>query len=122
VPEDASFSLIRFQNGATVSLECSWTLNIPKADHNVVVCGDRGGCQLEPLALLTERKGVLNRMQPEIFKYPEKAGHFEEVRQFVEAIKKGKPSPVPGEQALITQRILDAIYKSGEKGKEVPVA
>ena len=47
--------------------------------------------------------------------------HAEEVRQFVEATLKGKPSPVPGEQALITQRILDAIYKSGETGREVEV-
>jgi len=28
---------------------------------------------------------------------------------------------VPGEQALITQRILDGIYKSAVKGKEVTV-
>ena len=121
VPEDSSFSLIRFRDGATVSLECSWALNIPKADHNVVICGEKGGCQLEPLALVAERKGVLDRVQPEIFPYPEKAGHHEEVRAFVEAVRKGKPSPVPGEEALITQRILDAIYRSGEAGKEVPV-
>lgn len=121
VPEDAAFSLIRFKNGATISLECSWALNIPGPSHNVVVCGDKGGAQWEPLALLTERKGALERITPEIFPYPEPAGHFEEVRAFVEAIKKGKPSPVPGEEALITQRILDAIYKSGETGKEVTV-
>jgi len=43
------------------------------------------------------------------------------VRAFIEALRKDLPSPVPGEQALITQRILDAIYKSGAKGKEVKV-
>lgn len=121
VPDDASFSLIRFKNGATISLECSWALNTPTSPMNVTVCGEKGGCQFEPLALLTERKGTLERVSPEIFKYPEPAGHREEIRAFVEAIKKGKPSPVPGEQALITQRILDAIYKSGEEGCEVPV-
>jgi predicted dehydrogenase len=121
VPDDSSFSLIRFKNGATVSLECSWALNIPTAPTNVTICGDKGGAQYEPLAMLTERKGILERVQPEIFQYPDPAGHREEIRAFVEAIKKGKPSPVPGEQALITQRILDAIYKSGESGKEEPV-
>ena len=121
VPDDSSFGLIRFANGATISLECSWALNIPTAPMNVTVCGDKGGCQYEPLALLTERKGTLERVQPEVFKYPDPAGHREEIRAFVEAIKKGKPSPVPGEEALITQRILDAIYKSGESGKEEPV-
>ena len=75
----------------------------------------------EPLAMVTETQGRLDRVTPEIYQYPEPAGHREEVRQFIEAIRKGKPSPVPGEQALITQRILDAIYKSGESGKEVKV-
>ena len=37
----------------------------------------------------------------------------------MEAILNGKPSLVPGEEALVTQRILDGIYKSGAKGKEV---
>ena len=45
----------------------------------------------------------------------------EEIRRFVEAIRKGKSSPVPGEQALVTQRVLDGIYKSAVKGKEVTV-
>ena len=121
VPDDASFSLIRFANGATISLECSWALNIPQPAMNVTVCGDKGGCQYEPLAMITERHGRLDRVQPEIFKYPEPAGHREEVRAFIEAIRKDLPSPVPGEEALITQRILDAIYKSGAKGKEVKV-
>jgi len=121
VPDDAAFSLIRFETGATVLLECSWALNLVSGAHNVIICGDKGGCQLEPTAMVRERKGVLENVSNEIFHYPEKAGHTEEIRQFVEAIQKKKPSPVPGEQALITQRILDAIYKSGQEGREVAV-
>ena len=48
-------------------------------------------------------------------------GCVAEIAAFVEAILKGKPSPVPGEQALITQRVLDGIYASGKAGKEVEV-
>lgn len=121
VPDDFSCSLIRFKNGATISLECSWALNIPTAPMNITVCGEKGGAQYEPLAMVTERKGTLERVQPEIFKYPDPAGHREEVRAFIDAIKNGKPSPVPAEQALVTQRILDAIYKSGAEGREVAV-
>ena len=49
------------------------------------------------------------------------SGFTAEIAAFVEAIRKGKPSPVRGEQALITQRILDGIYASGAAGKEVKV-
>jgi predicted dehydrogenase len=44
------------------------------------------------------------------------------VTGFIEAIQKGKPVPIPGEEALITTRVLDAIYESAEKGKEVRIA
>ena len=121
VPDDAAFALIRFEGGATVLLEASWALNLVSGAHNVILCGDKGGCQLEPTALVRERAGVLENVTNEIFQYPERAGHVEEVRRFVEAILKKKPSPVPGEEALITQRILDGIYKSGELQKEVEV-
>jgi len=43
------------------------------------------------------------------------AGHF------VECIRKNLPEPVPAEQALITQRILDGVYESSKTGKEVKV-
>ena len=119
VPEDAAFALIRFKNGATIFLGASWALNLVSGVHNVLVAGEKGGCQLEPTALIRERNGVLEKVTNEIFNYPEPAGHVEEIRQFVDAILKKKPSPVPGEEALITQRILDATYKSGEEGKEV---
>ncbi len=49
------------------------------------------------------------------------SGFVAEIDAFVEAILQGKPSPVPGEQALITQRILDGIYASGQAEKEVEV-
>jgi predicted dehydrogenase len=121
VPEDAGFALIRFKNGATVILGASWALNLVTGAHNVIVCGDKGGCQLEPTALVRERDGVLEKVTNEIFQYPERQGHSEEIRQFIEAVLKGGPSPVPGEEALITQRILDGIYKSGEEGREVEI-
>jgi len=40
------------------------------------------------------------------------------VHAFVDAIRKGKPSPVPGEQGLILNAIFDAMYKSSDTGTE----
>ena len=50
------------------------------------------------------------------------ASHSEEIYAFVDAIKKGKPSPIPGEEALITQKILDAIYESAGEAGTSPAA
>ena len=50
-----------------------------------------------------------------------RAGAGAEIADFVDCIRKGTPSPVPGEEALVTQRILNAIYQSAEDGAEVKV-
>jgi predicted dehydrogenase len=119
VPEDFAAGFIRFANGAGILLETSWALNAPEGTYDVFVAGEKGGIRANPLTLVREDCGMLLNCTPQINPYAGIASHSEEIRQFVEAIRKGGPSPVPGEQAIITQRILDAIYKSGEKGKEV---
>lgn len=119
VPEDFAAGFIRFENGAAISLEASWALNIAEGTNNVCLAGTKGGMQSNPLALVREDAGALMNATPQVNPYRGIAQHAEEIRQFVEALKKGEPSPVPGEQAVDTQKILDAIYKSGEKGKEI---
>ena len=119
VPEDFAAGFIRFANGAAISLETSWAINAPEGTGSVLVAGTKGGVQSNPLTLVREDCGMLLNSTPQVNPYAGIASHSEEIRRFVEAIKKGGPSPVPGEQAIFTQRILDAIYKSGERGKEV---
>ena len=117
--EDFACALIKFANGATISLETSWALNVPQETFNVTVCGKKGGAQMQPLTLVQEEHGNFFTSQPHYL--PDVASHSEEIVAFVKAIRSGGPSPVPGEQATITQTILDAMYKSSETGKEVAV-
>ena len=46
---------------------------------------------------------------------------YEKVRDFVVAIKEGKPAPIPGEEILINQAIIDGILRSSEQGREVDI-
>ncbi|MCD6351045.1 MAG: Gfo/Idh/MocA family oxidoreductase [Armatimonadetes bacterium] len=121
VPEDFAVASIRLANGIIIDLKTSWALNIPGHEGQVRVCGDKGGVQLEPLTLVREEFGALLNTTVQVNPYDGIQSHQEEIRRFVEAIKAGKPSPVPGEQALKTQKILDAIYKSGQLGREVKI-
>jgi predicted dehydrogenase len=122
VPEDFAVATIRLDGGIVVEMKTSWALNIPGHESQVRVCGDKGGIQLNPLTLVREEFGALMNTTVQVNPYAGIASHSEEIRQFVEAIKTGKPSPVPGEQALKTQKVLDAIYKSGQMGREVKIA
>lgn len=121
VPDELAAGFIRFANGASLILETSWAVNAPEGTYNVFLAGDKGGIQNNPLTLVREEAGMLTNTSVQVNPDQGIASHSEEIRRFVEAIRKGLPSPVPGEQALMTQRILDGIYKSAEKGKEVKV-
>ncbi len=123
VPEDMAAGFIRFANGATISLQTSWALNVTEAaaQMNILLCGTKGGLQYSPPTLIREENGMLINSTPQVPLDVPDSGVVAEIAAFVEAILQKKPSPVPGEQALITQRILDGIYASGEAGEEVKV-
>lgn len=121
VPEDFAVALIRLKGGITISLQASWALNIPGHRGNVTVCGNKGGITMNPLALTREEFGAFTTTTVVDNPYSGIASHSEEIKQFVHALSKNLPSPVPGEQALKTQKILDAVYKSGKTGREVRI-
>ncbi len=121
VPEDFAVALVRFADGRTLSLGASWALNLREETNQVLVCGTKGAVYLWPPTLVQEENGVLTNSTPQASIFDGADGFYNECNAFAQAVRKGGPSPVPGEQALITQRILDAVYKSGEKGREVRV-
>jgi len=43
------------------------------------------------------------------------------VRDFAEAVRDGKPAPIPGEQILIQQAIIDGVLRSAEAKREVEI-
>ena len=121
VPEDFAVALVRFADGRTLSLGASWALNLSQEINQVMVCGTKGGVQLWPPTLITEQNGVMTNATSQVSQFDGADAFYNECSAFAAAIKAGGPSPVPGEQALITQRILDAVYKSGARGREVKV-
>jgi len=120
VPEDFATALVRFNDGRIINLEASWALNIKEDGVGAsVICGDKGGISAMPATLIREEDGMLTVTTPEKTRYDGADMFFNECSAFARAILEGKPSPVPAEQALITQRILDGVYKSGAEGREV---
>ncbi len=117
--EDFGVGYVRFKNGASLVLEASWALNIAEDVFSTMICGTKGGVQSSPLKLIREEFGGLTVASPDILSG--EGGHKEEIRAFVECVQKDLPEPVPAEEAIITQRILDGIYESSNSGAEVKV-
>lgn len=125
--EDFAVGLIKFENGAVVSLESSFMANGPDPFHTQLY-GTKAGAIVSPYAngseaikIYTEQDQLLMDVSPGNIPHVESA-HVDEVKAFVDAILNDKPSPVPGENGLILNAIFDAIYKSSETGEEQKVS
>jgi predicted dehydrogenase len=117
--EDFAAAFIRFANGTTLSLEASFASNIAEPLMNVWLLGTQGGCDCSGQKVFTEEAGTLWDRAP--YGLPKARAYHVELAAFVDAVREKKPVPVPGEQAVITQKILDAVYASAAKGKEVTI-
>ncbi len=116
--EDFAAGFIRFKNGAALSLEASWMMNIhSRSDVATWVYGTDAGAKWPDLEIVEERKGLI--VQGKIDNPPEAEGHEAEISAFYDAVVNGKPSPVPPKQTLAVIKVLDGLYRSHKSGKEV---
>ncbi len=120
--EDFGIGFVRFENGATLTLESSFAANIAQDQFQATLMGTEGGAYVDMAndantRLFREESGTLTDTSPVFL--PQVHTHEAEIRAFVQALADDTPVPVPGEQALIVTQILDALYLSAETGREV---
>jgi predicted dehydrogenase len=125
--EDFGTAFVRLEGGITLYFGHSWAINFPE-QWQLRVAGERGAVEIAPFGpgpTLRIRQGGYSDLQdvtPPESQWP--AGSIEveyAVRQFVEAIRDGRPSPIPGDTFLYTNVIFDGIYNSSRQGREVAV-
>ncbi len=116
--EEFAAGFIRFRNGAALSLEVSWLLNmLEKEQYGVWLFGTEGGAHWPDLKLASVRDGLL--VDTTIVSQTGGDGHKHELAACADAVLHGQPSPVPAEQSLTVARMLAALYESAETGREV---
>jgi len=116
--EDFAAGLVRFDNGATLLLEASWHANITEPRMVFELVGTKGGATLKPLTITAEERGVVVDIVPQVPKDRERS-YLREVRHFVDCVRKGRKPLITGEQGVIVTSILEAVYRSAEKGSAV---
>ncbi|MCP4645406.1 MAG: Gfo/Idh/MocA family oxidoreductase [bacterium] len=117
--EDHAIAMVRFEGGKTMNVEVSWAANIPEERHGVSVLGDKAGVGTNPLGVFSYQDGTLTSKK---FDWMEKEeGHRMEIRHFTECLEKNKPVRVQPVESLRIQKIIDAIYESSKKNREIPI-
>jgi predicted dehydrogenase len=120
--EDTSLVLIKFVNGATVSLESSWTLH---RENDVFYCnvfGTEGSSSVNPLRIYKRMHGTLVNVTPVKLEKPANMfirSYEYELQHFFNSLKPDADVISNGEEALARQNVTDSIYKSAKTGKEI---
>lgn len=120
--EDLAVGFVRFDNGATLVVENSWTQHIKRDKLYLELYGSKAGVSMEPeFELYSEHNNVLTDTQPFIDTSQNdfQAIFDKEIAHFVDCVANGTPCLNPGEDGVELMKILDAIYESAQTGHEV---
>lgn len=120
--EDLANAMIRFENGASMLVDVSFTLHAKKDEISVKLYGTKGGAEVEPeLAIITENHDTILNVTPQVdnlaFDFAE--GFQNEINHFVATCLGEKEILSPVQDGVEMTKILCGIYESAEKGKEI---
>ncbi|TDQ37375.1 Gfo/Idh/MocA family protein [Aureibacillus halotolerans] len=120
--EDMANALIRFENGASLAVDCSFTLHKKEDELSVTLFGDKGGAEVEPeLHIVGERHNTILNMNPQV---NEKTFNFEtgfqaQVDSFITHCLDDGENRSPVEDGVEMMKMLTGIYESAKQQKEI---
>ena len=120
--EDLANALIRFDNGASLFVDVSFTLHAKEDELYVKLFGEKGGAEIEPkLAMVTEKNNTILNVTPQIdnLSFDFERAFSNEINHFVTCCKEGKETIAPVADGVQVMKMLNAVYESAKTGKEV---
>lgn len=133
--EDFGVAMVRFDTGQVLNFKISWAMHMDSLGPTIFL-GSEAGLKVTPagsgpwsgvwdggIGSITLFSDLKNHHVDTIIPVQ---GHnlnifYEKVRDFVTAIQENRPAPIPGEQILRNQAIIDGVLRSAEIGREVEI-
>ena len=120
--EDLATAMIRFDNGAVLSVEASFNLNLKHGTGDIQIFGDKAGLDLGEFELYTE----YNNRIADIKLDGEHDFNFSrdfkrEIKNFADAVEGKAECLATAEDGVELMRILDAVYLSAQTGRSVDI-
>lgn len=117
--EDLAAGFVRFENGAAMSVEATFAAHIERDIFNSTLMGTKGGASWGGTPrIFTDYSGKMVNIEPMVMEKDE--AFAVKMRSWVEAVR-GGPNPAPGEDGLAVQRILEGLYRSAQRCREVQI-
>ena len=126
--DDFAAAFVRLEGGIILDFRIAWAMNI-NTPGDTIILGTKAGLRIPstdcwngsvggPMKIYKTIGGV--DMEYEVPIINDGGSLFDKkIRSFLDAIKEGKPAPVPSSQIIYNQAILDGIARSAKLGKEI---
>ena len=131
--DDFAAAFIRLEGGIILDFRIAWAMNLDTSGDTIIY-GTKGSLRIPStecwngtiggdLTIYHEVAGKqVETKIPQIIPKPGTPSNFDKkIRTFLDACKNGTKAPVPSEQILYNQAILDYICKSSDCGHELVV-
>lgn len=132
--DDFAAAFIRLEGGIVLDFRIAWAMHVD-TPGDTILFGKKGALRIPStecwngtvggeMTLYTDVAGAQVETKIPIIKSDDDvfSGLFyKKIRSFLDAIKEGKPAPVPSSQILYNQAIIDGICKSAELGREIEI-
>ncbi len=128
--DDFAAAFVRLEGGIVLDFRISWAMNMDTAGDTIIL-GTKAGLRIPstecwngsiggPLKVYKTLAG--SEVETEIPVRDNKEDTFySKIRHFVDAVKYGKPSPIPSSQIIYNQAIIDGIARSAKAGREITI-
>ena len=129
--EDFAAGFIRLEGGIILDFRIAWAMNLDTPGDTIIM-GTKGSVRIPstecwngttggPMTIYTEMAGSQVETKVPLLPSLPKGIFFEKIRSFLTACSTGGKAPVPTEEIIINQAIIDGIVKSAQLGKEIEV-
>ncbi|MCI3920842.1 Gfo/Idh/MocA family oxidoreductase [Paenibacillus sp. TRM 82003] len=120
--EDMANALIRFENGASLNVDVSFSLHAKKNESAVKLYGTRGGFELEPeTSIVTEKYDTMLNVMPQTDTpaLDMDRAFRNEIDHFLACCLTGEKPISSVEDGVAVMRMLCGVYESAEKRAEI---
>ena len=120
--EDFGVAWVRFDNGAAMVFKTAWIMHMDSLGGTFFL-GTCAGLKMHPLTVYRHEWGAMTDTVITGIQEVEDIELFRrENRAFADAIREGKPSPIPADEMLLTNIIIQGLIDSAAAAREIEVS
>ena len=132
--DDFAAAFVRLEGGVILDFRIAWAMNLDTPGDTIIM-GTKGSLRVpstdcwngtfySPMKIYHEVAGLQTVTEIPLIpagKTLQEGLFYKKIRSFLDAVKYGRPAPVPTSQIIYNQAILDGIARSAVAGREVEI-